>query len=78
QKTFVLDDFRRASFYYKGKQEQFTLRSQDKGQADEVKAVCAMVLEGQPSPIPLAELAATTRATFRMVDSLRTGERESV
>ena len=78
QKTFVLDDFRRAGFYYKGKEEQFTLRSQDKGQADEVKAVCAMVLEGQPSPIPLAELAATTRATFRIVDSLRTGEREII
>jgi polar amino acid transport system substrate-binding protein len=78
QKTFVLDDFRRASLYHKGKEEQFTLRAQDKGQADEVKALCAMVLEGQPSPIPLDELAATTRATFRMVDSLRTGERESV
>jgi polar amino acid transport system substrate-binding protein len=78
QKTFVLDDFRRASLYHKGKEEQFTLRAQDKGQADEVKAVCAMVLEGQPSPIHLTELAATTRATFRMVDSLRTGERESV
>ncbi|MFZ0064162.1 MAG: Gfo/Idh/MocA family oxidoreductase, partial [Pyrinomonadaceae bacterium] len=78
QKTFVLDDFRRASLYHKGKEEQFTLRSQDKGQADEVKAVCAMVLEGQPSPIPLSELAATTRATFRIIDSLRTGGRVSV
>ena len=78
QKTFVLDDYRRASLYHKGKEEQLTLRSQDKGQADEVKAVCAMVLEGQPSPIPLAELAATTRATFRIVDSLRSGERELI
>jgi predicted dehydrogenase/threonine dehydrogenase-like Zn-dependent dehydrogenase len=78
QKTFVLDDYRRASLYHKGKEEQFTLRSQDKGQADEVKAVCAMVLEGGASPIPLEELAATSRATFRIVDSLRSGQREAV
>ena len=78
QKTFVLDDYRRASLYHKGKEEQFTLRSQDKGQAEEVKAVCAMVLKGGPSPIPLEELAATTRATFRIVESLRSGERESL
>jgi predicted dehydrogenase/threonine dehydrogenase-like Zn-dependent dehydrogenase len=78
QKTFVLDDYRRASLYHKGKEEQFILRSQDKGQADEVKAVCAMVLEGRASPIPLDELAATSRATFRIVDSLRSGQREAV
>ncbi|MGI8918540.1 MAG: bi-domain-containing oxidoreductase [Pyrinomonadaceae bacterium] len=78
QKTFVLDDYRRASLYHNGKEEQFTLRSQDKGQADEVKAVCAMVLEGSPSPIPLEELVATTRATFRIVDSLRSGQREAI
>jgi predicted dehydrogenase/threonine dehydrogenase-like Zn-dependent dehydrogenase len=78
QKSFVLDDFRRASFYHKGKERQLTLKTQDKGQANEVKAVCAMVLEGWPSPIPLAELAATTRATFRIRDSLRSGQREAV
>ena len=78
QKTFVLDDYRRASLYHKGKEEQFVLRSQDKGQAAEVKAVCAMVLEGGASPIPLEELAATSRATFRIVDSLRSGQREPV
>ena len=78
QKTFVLDDFRRASLFSKGKEEQFNLRSQDKGQADQVKAVCAMVLSGSESPIPLAELAATTRATFRIRDSLRSGQREDI
>jgi polar amino acid transport system substrate-binding protein len=78
QKTFVLDDYRRASLYHKGKEEQFTLRAQDKGQADEVKAICKMVLSGSESPISLAELAATTRATFRIRDSLRSGQREAV
>ena len=75
-KTFVLDDFRRATLYRNGQRGTSQLRSQDKGQADEVKAVCAMVLEGGPSPIALDELAATTRATFRILDSLRSGQRE--
>ena len=77
-KTFVLDDFRRASLFKKGKEEQVTLRSQDKGQSDEVKAVCAMVLKGGASPITLDELVATTRATFRIRDSLRSGQRELI
>jgi hypothetical protein len=32
------------------------------------------VLEGTPAPISLDELAATTRATFRILDALRTGQ----
>jgi polar amino acid transport system substrate-binding protein len=77
-KTFVLDDFRRAGLHRKGKEEQVALRSQDKGQSEQVKAVCAMVLSGGPSPIALDELAATTRATFRIRDSLRSCQREPI
>ena len=70
-KTFVLDDFRRATLYKDGREEQITLKAQDKGQQAEVRHVCASVLEGGPPPIALDELAATTRATFRVLDSLR-------
>ena len=42
--------------------------------SDEVRAVCQMVLTGEPAPISLDELAATTRATFRIRESLRTGQ----
>jgi len=73
-KTFVVDDFRGGSLFQNSKEEQFTLRAQDKGQADEVRAVCAVVLENRQAPIPIAELAATTRATFRAIDSLRSGQ----
>jgi len=75
-KTFVLSDFRQGLFYQKGQEKQTTLRSQDKGQAGQVRAVCRTVLEGRDAPIPLNELAATTRATFRIKDSLRTGRKE--
>lgn len=77
-KTFVLEDFRDATIYRNGREEKTTLRAQDKGQGEEVKAVCAMVLEGLPAPITLAELSSATRATFRALDSLRSGQRMKV
>ncbi|CAN5886018.1 bi-domain-containing oxidoreductase [soil metagenome] len=73
-KVFVLDDFRNALLYRNGRQETLKLRKQDKGQAEEAKAVCNMVIQGGASPIALEELAATTRATFRILDSLRSGQ----
>jgi predicted dehydrogenase/threonine dehydrogenase-like Zn-dependent dehydrogenase len=69
-RSFVLDDFRRASSYKDSRENQVTLKAQDKGQLDQVKAVCVSVLSGS-APIPLEELASTTRATFRVLDSLR-------
>ncbi len=73
-RVFVLDDFRSATTYRNGREEMMKLRAQDKGQADEIRAVCAVVLEGTPAPIALADLAATSRATFRIRESLRTGQ----
>ena len=70
-KVFVLDDYRRATFYKDGREEQVTLKAQDKGQQAQVRRVCASVLEGGSAPISIKELAATTRTTFRILDSLR-------
>jgi polar amino acid transport system substrate-binding protein len=70
-RVFVLDDYRRATLYKDGREEQVTLKTQDKGQQAQVRAVCASVLEGGAAPISLDELAATSRATFRVLDSLR-------
>ena len=77
-KTFVLDDFRSANLFHNGREEQFALRTQDKGQAEQVKAVCAVVLENRTAPIALAEIGATTRATFRALESLRSGQRMDI
>ena len=77
-RTFILDDFRRATTYRNGREEKMKLRNQDKGQADEVRAVCAVVLEGKSAPITIDDLAATTRATFRIRESLRTGQVKEV
>jgi polar amino acid transport system substrate-binding protein len=77
-KVFVIEDFRSAKLYAGGREKKETLRQQDKGQAEETRVACAVVAEGKPAPITLEELAATTRATFRILDSLRTGQRIKV
>jgi predicted dehydrogenase/threonine dehydrogenase-like Zn-dependent dehydrogenase len=70
-RSFILDDYRRATLHKDGREEQVTLKAQDKGQRTQVHEVCSSVLKGTEAPIPVNELIATTRATFRILDSLR-------
>jgi predicted dehydrogenase len=77
-KIFIIEDFRSARLYAGGREKKESLRQQDKGQAEETRVACAVVAEGRPTPITLQELEATTRATFRIRDSLRTGQRKKV
>jgi polar amino acid transport system substrate-binding protein len=72
-KSFMIDDFRSATVYENGREKTIRLREQDKGQRDEIRTVMSVVLEGKPAPITLEDLKATTRATFRIRESLRTG-----
>ena len=69
-KSLVLDDYRSVTMYRDGREKQVSLKGQDKGQKDQVTAVCAAVLSGE-APISLDDLASTSRATFRILDSLR-------
>ena len=70
-RTFVLDDYRRATLHKDGREDQVTLKTQDKGQQAQVHQICASVVGGTEAPIRINELTATTRATFRILDSLR-------
>lgn len=72
-KTFVIDDFSQTVSYAVGKGTVTKAKSQDKGQGEEVRVVCSTVLSGAEAPIALVDLERTTRATFRILDSLRTG-----
>ena len=72
-RSLVIDDFRSGTVYENGREKTKKLREQDKGQRDEIKAVMSVVLEGKPAPISIQDLATTTRATFRIKESLRTG-----
>lgn len=73
-KCIVLDDFKTATMFANGKQTSRDLKSQDKGQAEEIRTVCAVVKGEAQFPILVDDLAATTRATFRILDSLRTAQ----
>src|SRR6266542_3791393 len=77
-KAVIIDYFRRVSFYHRGRETEVKFRAQDKGQAEEVRAVCETVITGGPAPLRLEELAATTRATFRILDSLTLGQPVSI
>ncbi len=70
-RSFVLDDYRRATLHKNGREDQTTLKAQDKGQQAQVRQICASVLQGTDPPIRIDELTATTRTTFRILDSLR-------
>jgi polar amino acid transport system substrate-binding protein len=50
----------------------------DKGQAEEVRRFVAAVKSGDPMPIPPEEIIASTRATFAVLRSMRTGQAASV
>lgn len=67
-----LDDFTRLTVTQAGKSST-TKATQDKGQAALAAAFLASVRNAGPPPIPLAELAAVTEATFAIEDALRLG-----
>jgi polar amino acid transport system substrate-binding protein len=77
-RAFVIEDYRAAAQYTGGRESRTRLRAQDKGQREEVRALCEALRRGGPAPIALADLVNTTRTTFRILDSLRTGEPKSV
>ena len=70
-RTFVLDDYRRATLHKDGREDIATLKAQDKGQQAQVRQICASIIQGTEAPIRVDDLTATTRATFRILDSLR-------
>jgi predicted dehydrogenase/threonine dehydrogenase-like Zn-dependent dehydrogenase len=72
--TGALDDFRRLELVRNGRKR--TVRSllrQDKGHRGEWEAFAAGLKTGQ-HPIPFEQILATTLATFRILESLRSGK----
>jgi predicted dehydrogenase/threonine dehydrogenase-like Zn-dependent dehydrogenase len=69
----VLDDFRRLTVVKGGRGKKRRTLSQNKGFSEEVRAFLAAVRGQAEPPIPLDSLIATTRTTFAIEESLRTG-----
>lgn len=73
-KVMRFDDFTRAAVYGRKKWVSSRLpKARDKGQARELAAFVGAVMNGQPMPVDLDSLVATTRATLAVETSLATG-----
>jgi predicted dehydrogenase/threonine dehydrogenase-like Zn-dependent dehydrogenase len=67
----VLDDYRSLEVVHNGSRQVTKLRlRQDKGHSGEWEALASAVRNGEPSPIPLAEIVASALATFAVNQSL--------
>jgi len=73
----ALDDYRSLDLIRYGKKQgvRSWLR-QDKGHTAEWRAFSECIRNGGPAPIPFEEIVASTLATIRIVDSLRSGRTE--
>jgi predicted dehydrogenase len=74
-----LDNFRKATVWSgRGHDTNRARGGQDKGQRAELARFVEACLAGTPMPIPFESLAATTRATIAVRDSLLSGKPEQV
>ena len=74
-----LDNFRKAAVWTGRGHDTIRARGgQDKGQRAELARFVEACLAGAPMPIPFESLAATTRATIAVRDSLLSGKPEQV
>ena len=73
QKTARLWNFKKLECAV-GRKKSTTSFSGDKGHAAEMKALLDGFQSGSGSPISIESLAATSRATFAVMKSLRTGQ----
>jgi predicted dehydrogenase/threonine dehydrogenase-like Zn-dependent dehydrogenase len=74
-KVAVLDDYRSLETIVDGRRKQLRSRlRQDKGHQHEWEVFSQAIIQGQAPPIPYNHLIGVTRASFRAVEALRTGE----
>ena len=73
-----LDNFRRATLWSGRRRSRQRVATIDKGQQQQLAEFLAAVRSGGPLPISVGSLAATTRATVAVGDSLISGRAEAV
>jgi predicted dehydrogenase/threonine dehydrogenase-like Zn-dependent dehydrogenase len=73
-----LDNFRQATVWAGRRQDSTRSRSQGKGQQQQVTQFIQAIRAGAPMPISFESLAATTRATLAVGESLSSGKPELV
>ncbi len=70
-KAAVINDFQDGSIHSGNKTRK--LKSSGKGHQQEVTAFLTSLKEGMETPIPFRSICLTTLATFKIIDSLKTG-----
>lgn len=74
----VIDDFRALTLVRDGVQRVVKAAGQDKGHKAEIEAFLSALKSGDPMAISLPEIQNVTSATFRVIDSLRSGLPQAV
>jgi polar amino acid transport system substrate-binding protein len=72
-RSAVIDDFRTWQFYDGKREVKGGSRHQDKGHGELVSAFVSTAIDGGPNPVPALQAVHVTRASFAIVESLRTG-----
>ncbi|MBS1492814.1 MAG: bi-domain-containing oxidoreductase [Bacteroidetes bacterium] len=70
-KVMIVDDFREVKTYGKEVKSNKSGK-QDKGHAQEIKEFIEAVEKGKPTPISFEEIYDSTKATFDVIDSIKT------
>jgi predicted dehydrogenase len=70
--TGIIRDFKELEIFGNGSKFRKKLMSQDKGQKKMLEAFFLAVKEGKPSPIGFEDIYATTKTTFKILESIRT------
>jgi len=70
----IVDDYRELMVYSKGKKKKRKLISQDKGQKEEVRWFVETILNGTGELIPFEQIYITSLVTFKIIESIHTGE----
>ncbi len=71
--TAVLSDFKQLNIYGRGKSYKKKLINQNKGQKEMIEAFLNGLLKDGKSPIPMDEIFSVTRATFKVLESIKNG-----
>jgi len=69
----TLNDFKELKIYGKGKPNKSKLLNQNKGQKEMVNAYINGLLSDGQSPIPFEDIVAVTKASFKVLESIKRG-----
>ena len=72
--TAILGDFKTLVVYADGKKKKKKLLSQNKGQKTEVRQFIEAILNGTGEVIPFEEIHSASLMTFKIIESIRSGE----